>query len=316
MLGSLTGLTKVLLQLQETGNCPKGRMKTGTIITTASGFQYPLHYQIWGEENLETLVCFAGLTGNSGDFNYLGHSLAASGYRVASLDLPGRGKSAYFNNHNDYHFEQYIQDIKLFLTEIGCNEPQSCDWLGVSLGGLLGMRFSGIDDSPVRRLILSDIGPEVPQFDLDFIAKIIKIDPVYNTPAESIPFLKMALGTPYSRGALNDDQWSHFANVYLKQRADGKYIRNYDPDIVHMFEKEPLGNADLWAYWERTTQPTLSLRGALSTLFPIEIGEAMKSRKPNNKYTIKTIDDSGHVPSLYREDQINLIYTWLSTTDT
>lgn len=282
------------------------------ITTTASGFEYPLHYKIWGSDNLQTIVCLAGLTGNSGDFKYVGEYLAERGYRVVALDLAGRGESAYFNNYNDYNFEQYIKDIHIFLKEIGCDAPQSCDWLGVSLGGLLGFRFAGIKNSPVRRLMLSDIGPEVPQFDLDFIAKIIKIDPVYDNPAQAVPFMKMALGTPYSRGQLNDDQWLYFANVYLKQREDGKYIRNYDPDIVHLFEREPLGADGLWAYWELTHQPTLSLRGGLSTLFPTRIAEQMKQRKPNDFYTIKTIEDSGHVPSLYREDQIEILHQWLS----
>ncbi len=287
-------------------------MEMKRIITTASGFEYPLHYKIWGAENLQTVVCLAGLTGNSGDFKYVGEYLAARGYRVAALDLAGRGESAYFNNHHDYNFEQYIHDINLFLKDIGCDAPQSCDWLGVSLGGLLGFRFAGIENSPVRRLMLSDIGPEVPQFDLDFIAKVIKIDVVYDTVEQAVPFLKMALGTPYSRGQMNDDQWLHFANVYLKQRADGKYIRNYDPDIVHVFEKEPLGANGLWDYWEKVTQPTLSLRGGLSTLFPVTIAEQMKLRKPNDHYKITTIDDSGHVPSLFREDQIAVLHEWLA----
>lgn len=287
-------------------------MQIKHITTTASGFEYQLHYKIWGSENLQTVVCLAGLTGNSGDFKYVGEYLAARGYRVAALDLAGRGESANFNNYNDYNFEQYIHDINLFLKDIGCDAPASCDWLGVSLGGLLGFRFAGIENSPVRRLMLVDIGPEVPQFDLDFIAKVIKIDPVYDEVAQAVPFMKMALGTPYSRGQLSDEQWLYFANVYLKKRADGKYIRNYDPDIVHVFEKEPLGANGLWDYWEKTEQPTLSLRGGLSTLFPVKIADEMRRRKPNDKYTIQTLDDSGHVPSLYREDQIEVIYKWLS----
>lgn len=287
-------------------------MQIKHLTTTASGFEYSLHYKIWGAEHLPTIVCLAGLTGNSGDFKYVGEYFAARGYCVAALDLAGRGESDYFNNHNDYNFDQYIHDIHLFLKDIGCDAPASCDWLGVSLGGLLGYRFAGIENSPIRRLMLVDIGPEVPQFDLDFIAKVIKIDPVYDEPAQAVPFMKMALGTPYSRGQLNDDQWLYFANVYLKKRADGKYIRNYDPDIVHVFEKEPLGDAGLWPYWERITQPVLSLRGGLSTLFPVKIADQMKARKPNDHYTIETIADCGHVPSLYRDDQIEIIAEWLN----
>lgn len=286
-------------------------MKTGTFTTIASGFTYPLHYKIWGEDNLQTLVCVHGLTGNSQDFKFVGEHLATKGYRVAAIDMAGRGESAYYTNHNDYCFEQYISDLNCFIREIGCNEPSSCDWLGVSMGGLLGFRLSGIENSPIRKMILSDIGPEVPQFDLDFISKVIKLTPEYGHPSEAVPILKMSTGTPYSRGPLDEDQWLYLATAALKQNETGKFIRNFDPDIAHKFDTEPLGNEDLWTYWEKTHQPVLSLRGSLSTLFPVRVAEAMKEKKPNAKFTIQTIEGAGHVPSLFREDQIRMIADWL-----
>lgn len=289
-------------------------MKTGTFETRASGFSYPLHYKIWGDANLPTLVCVHGLTGNSKDFKFVGETLSQKGYRVAAIDMPGRGDSAYFDNHNDYCFDQYQTALENFLITIGCNEPGSCDWLGVSMGGLLGFRMAGRDNSPVRRLILSDIGPEVPQFDLDFISKVIKLTPEYAHPSEAVPILKMALGTPYSRGPLAEEHWHYMAEITLKQNKDGKYVRNFDPNIAHKFDTEPLGTEDLWTYWERTHQPTLALRGALSTLFPERVAEAMKLRKPNTHFHVETIAEAGHVPSLFRDEQISILYNWLSTT--
>lgn len=289
-------------------------MKTSTFTTTASGFEYPIHYKIWGEDNLQTLVCVHGLTGSSHDFKFIGEKLAPLGYRIAAIDMAGRGESAYYHNHNDYNFDQYLNDLTSFLKEIGCDEPASCDWLGVSMGGLLGFRIAGVENSPIRRLMLSDIGPEVPQFDLDFISKVLKLTPEYNNPADAIPILKMSIGTPYARGALDEDQWLYMATTALKQNDSGKYIRHFDPQIVHKFDTEPLGNEDLWSYWERTHQPTLALRGGLSTLFPLRVAEDMKSRKPNTHFTLETIADAGHVPSLFRDEQIQIIVDWLAAT--
>jgi pimeloyl-ACP methyl ester carboxylesterase len=288
--------------------------KNQTFETTASGTAYSVHYKIWGDENKNTLVCVHGLTGNSDDFKFVGESLSSHGYRVVAIDMAGRGLSSYYSNPDDYNFDQYIYDLNLLLKEIGCSSPSSCDWLGVSMGGLLGLRLSGIANSPIHRLILSDIGAEVPQFDLDFISKVIKLTPEYNNPADAIPILKMSTGTPYSRGPLDEDQWLYLASVALKQREDGKYIRNFDANIAFKFDTEPLGREDLWAYWERTTQPTLALRGELSTLFPLRIADAMKTRKPNDKYTMVTIAGAGHVPSLFRDNQIKIISDWLTST--
>ncbi|MEK7801646.1 MAG: alpha/beta hydrolase, partial [Pseudomonadota bacterium] len=226
-------------------------MKTGTFQThTTTGF-YPLHYKIWGDDNRETLVCSAGLLGNSDDFKFVGETLAGLGYRIVSLDMPGRGLSAYFKDSADYNYRQYISDLNNFLVLIGCSEPHSCDWFGVSMGGLLGIRLAGMENSPIRRLILSDVGPEVPQFDLDFILKVMSSTPEYKTPEDALPFFKMALGTPYSRGPMNDAQWLYMVNTALKKRADGMYIRNFDPALADMFAREPLGEIPLWPFWDK-----------------------------------------------------------------
>jgi len=77
-----------------------------------------------------------------------------------------------------------------------------------------------------------------------------------------------------------------------------------------------LGNQDLWGFWEKTYQPTLSLRGELSTLFPLRVLEQMILRKPNNKFKSETIIGAGHVPSLFTSDQIEIIEKWLMATST
>ncbi len=289
-------------------------MKTGTFETTASGVSYPLHYKIWGADNppSKTIACVHGLTRNSQEFKFVGEYLASLGYRVAALDIAGRGQSSYYANPDDYNFEQYLKDISLFLKEIGCDQPASCDWLGVSMGGLLGMCIAGgAEASPIRRLILVDVGPEVPQFDMAFLAKFIRLTPEYNSPAENVPFLKMTLGTPYSCGEMTEDQWLYMSTVNLRKNDSEKYIRNFDPNIAHTFDTS-MNAVDFWPFWERIYQPTLALRGELSTLFPVRVADDMKTRKPNDKLTLETIAGAGHVPSLFRDDQIKIIADWLA----
>lgn len=199
--------------------------------------------------------------------------------------MPGRGESAYFDNAEDYNFAQYLADIDRFLEQIGCMAPASCDWLGVSMGGLLGFYVAARKSSPIRNLILVDVGIEVPQEDLNFIAQYITVTNVYNQPEDLVPLLKMALGGPYSRGPMDEDQWLHFAKTYLRQTADGKYSRNMDDKIAVMFQKEPLGSINLENLWADIKQPTLALRGKLSTLFPMRIAEKMLQTKPVKKWT-------------------------------
>lgn len=291
-------------------------MQTHSLLThTPDGHPYYLHYKIWGEDNpkTRTLVCVHGLTGNSGDFKFLGEYLAReNNLRVVAIDMAGRNESADYKNPNDYCFRQYLNDLHLLLKEIDCSSPASVDWLGVSMGGLLGIRMSGEYNSPVRNLILIDIGPEAPHSDLEYIAQFITTEAAYLNPEQLVPLLKMALGSPYSRGPMNEEQWLHLAKTYLRKDTDGLYKRNMDAKIADMFRKEPLGEIPLWPVWEAVKQPALVVRGELSTIFPKHIAKEMEFSKTGEKMELHTWQDCGHVPSLYPDDQISIIGKWLT----
>ncbi|HOO52063.1 MAG TPA: alpha/beta hydrolase [Alphaproteobacteria bacterium] len=281
---------------------------------TPSGKAYTLHYKIWGANNPKdkTLICVHGLTGNSGDFRYIGEQLSTEeNMRVVAIDMAGRNDSDYFEDPLDYNFEQYLKDIDGLLKEIDCTAPASCDWLGVSMGGLIGFYVAGRENSPIRRLVLDDIGPEVPKEDLEYIAQFITTPAEYDRPEDLVPLLKMALGSPYSRGNMSEDQWLHFARTYTRKNNNGKFGRNMDAGIAVMFHQQPLGTLDLWEVWKQVSQPILAIRGGLSTLFPQYVADKMLKTKNGNRIDLVTMEDCGHVPSLYRRDQIDIIADWL-----
>lgn len=293
-------------------------MQTHTFQTyTPSGKAYTLHYKIWGENNPKdrTLVCVHGLTGNSGDFKFVGEQLSTEdNRRVVAIDMAGRNDSDYYDDPLDYNFDQYLKDINRLLMEIGCTAPASCDWLGVSMGGLIGFYVAGREDSPIRRLILDDVGPEVPKEDLEYIAQYITIPAEYDKPEDLVPLLKMALGSPYSRGNMSEEQWLHYAQTYTRKLDNGKYGRNMDAGIAVMFHQQPLGTLDLWEVWKNVTQPALAIRGGLSTLFPNYVADKMAATKQGAPLKLVTLDDCGHVPSLFPREQIDIIANWLHRT--
>jgi len=291
-------------------------MKTTFIDTkTKSGKNYKLHVKIWGEKNPRTLVCVHGLTGNSKDFKYVGERLSErEGYRVVAIDIAGRGESAYYDDPQDYSFDQYLTDLNALLSNTGCTAPASCDWLGVSMGGLLGMIICSQPNSPISKMIAVDIGPEVPQADLDFIGQYITYNGTYDSLEQVSALLKMALNSPYSRGNMTEDKWLHFAGVYYKKNAEGKYARNMDGNIAEVFKSKPFGHFDMWEHWKNTRQPVLSIRGGISTLFPEPTAQKMKETKTGAPMELVTIPDCGHVPSLYPDDQIGIIADWLRRT--
>lgn len=103
-----------------------------------AGF-HELHATEWGPRNSQrVVVCAHGYSGNGRDFDYLARDLAAQGARVICPDFAGRGRSAWLPSF-EYHFGRYLADIGSLLTHLEVGEV---DWVGTSMGGLLGMMLA------------------------------------------------------------------------------------------------------------------------------------------------------------------------------
>lgn len=268
-------------------------------------------YQTWGDPSGRPLVCVHGLTGSSADFKFVGEYFGSRGYYVVAIDMPGRGQSDFLKNPYDYNYNQYITDLKLFLAHLNFS---AVDWLGVSMGGLLGIRLAGEPNSPIQRMIMNDIGPDVPQIGLDLIKGYLSLSPVFSTLDDVIGAFKQSVNGPFYRGDLSEPLWKYYAETHVRQLPDGGYVRSFDPAIDKVFQTSPIGDDDLWQYWRQITQPVLTLRGELSLLFTEAIERQMQLSKSGQPLTSIRFANCGHVPSLYVEEQIKLLENWLSET--
>lgn len=266
-------------------------------------------YSDWGPADGRIIICVHGLTGNGRDFDYLAPALVQDGYRVICPDMPGRGRSDFCANPLDYTHAQYAQDILALYAHLGITADSRIDWLGVSMGGLIGMRVAALPGSPIKRMILNDIGPEVPQAALDFINAVVSQLYRFATMDEFEKRLRETRGLSW--GPVTDDQWKHMAKTSVRRLPDGILTYAYDPAIQQGFGKEPIGEVDLWTCWDSLDIPVLALRGANSLLFTQDIADKMMARSAN--MTFETIPDAGHVPSLMAPEQIDLIRRWLAS---
>lgn len=266
-------------------------------------------YLQWGQDNGPAIICGHGLTGNALDFKFVGEYFAKLGYRILAIDMPGRGQSDWTDAEN-YNFARYVSDLNNFLAH---EKIDHCVWLGVSMGGLLGIRMAAVENSRIEKLILVDVGPEVPQDQLDFISGYLSLAPIFETIEGVIGAMKQSIGTPFYRGPMKEDEWKFFAESSMKKLPDGRYTRSFDPGIAQEFKNQPLGHTDMWQEWENIKQPVLAIRGELSLLFPARIAEDMNRRKQGAAMAFETIADAGHVPSLYPDEQIDIIRNWLQS---
>lgn len=273
--------------------------------TNSRGF-HTLVYSDWGDETARPIICVHGLTGNGRDFDIIAPELVKDGYRVIAVDLPGRGRSDFLPNPLDYNYEQYWADLTGILKALTLNDV---DWLGVSLGGLLGIKLAAMPHSPIRRLILNDVGPVVPRPALDFIHSVIS----QTYRFDSIPDLekRMRETRGLTWGPMTDTHWKKMAEDNARALPDGGITYSYDPGIAEVFKKFPIGEEDLWRCWDKIACPVKLIHGKMSVVLTRDIVKEMKTRGPGPNMAYTVFNDCGHVPSLMAHSQIKTIRNWL-----
>jgi pimeloyl-ACP methyl ester carboxylesterase len=252
-----------------------------------------------------TLMAVHGLTRNGRDFDAIARNLA-SDFRVVCPDVVGRGHSAWLPQGALYSYPQYLADCGALIARLGVDRV---DWLGTSMGGLMGMMLAAVPGSPIRRLILNDVAPFIPKAALERIATYAGDAPRFATTAELELYMRKVYAT---FGRLTDENWAHLARYNTRALPDGGFTLAYDPAIGDAFKAAPIVDVDLWPLWDGIQCPVLILRGRESDLVSAETAAEMVRRKP--AATLVTFDDCGHAPALMADEQILAIRHWLQTT--
>ena len=269
---------------------------------TTQGF-HRVAYTEWGERNAEpVVVCVHGLSRNGRDFDYLAAALQAE-RRVVCPDIVGRGRSDWLADKQLYSFVTYCADLTALLARL---DSQAFDWVGTSMGGLIGMILAAQPNSPIRRLVLNDAGPFIPKAAPQRLLGYVGLDPSFQNVADAEQYLRKVLA-PF--GALTDGQWSHLARYSVRQSTPGHYRMAYDPEIVAPMKSAPLQDWDLWPVWDQIRCPVLVLRGADSdVLLP---GTAAEMRRRGPRAEVVEFAGVGHAPALMAPEQIEAIRRWL-----
>lgn len=256
----------------------------------------------WQGAGARTTVCVHGLTRNGRDFDYLAGALVEGGRRVLAPDMVGRGQSDWLADAAHYHPGQYVQDM---VGVFGLAEGQDVDWVGTSMGGLIGMLIAAQNDSPIQRLVLNDVGPFVPQSALEDIVAGLGERLHDDRAGLADEFRQASVGW----GELPEPVWEHMVEHGTRRTADGKWARAYDPGLAVPYASNPPADVDLWPVWQAISCPILVMRGQHSPILPADVAARMAER-PNT--ALIDVPDCAHAPSLMVDDQITQVVDWLN----
>lgn len=281
---------------------PKSTRKGYIQSISKKGF-HKVAYRDWGSvKSDETVFCLHGLTRNSHDFDQLAKTLSEK-RRVVCPDTVGRGKSDWLDIPSQYQLAQYNVDLTVLANKIGCTE---FDIIGTSLGGLMGIVMAGMKNSPVRRLIINDIAPEVPFEALRRLTAYLGQKMHFDDLDAVEAFLRDSL-SPF--GPMTDDDWARMA-ISSSHEKDGGFNLSYDPAISKNYKKFwQLIYFNLWKYWNNIECPVLILRGMDSDFLSEPLLKRMKKRLPHAD--VIEFEGVGHTPTLNAPIQIDPILEWI-----
>ncbi|HEX7640620.1 MAG TPA: alpha/beta hydrolase [Burkholderiaceae bacterium] len=265
-----------------------------------AGLHY-MAYREWGDpHNPKVLVCVHGLTRVSNDFDALARNLCDT-YRVVCPDVVGRGRSDWLKDPRFYTVPQYVSDMVTLVARLNA---ETLDWFGTSMGGLIGMGLASLPDTPVRKLLLNDVGPVLNP------AAIARIGDYLGRPVRFASFdeaMQYIIAISITFGPHSDAEWRKLAEDVLRQDKDGQWILHYDAGLAVPFKAVTPENAErdaavLQATYDAIRCETLVVRGAQSDLLSPEVAQAMTQRGP--KARLVEVPGVGHAPTFLHEDQI------------
>lgn len=249
-----------------------------------------------------TVVCVHGLTRNAHDFDVLAGALAARDCRVLAIDVAGRGASGWLPDPAQYDLPFYAAQIARLLDILGV---AAVDWVGTSMGGLIGIVLAAGERPPMLRLVINDIGPAVPQAALEQIRSYLGLDLIFADMVELEAHLRLIHA---GFGQLTDAQWRHLAVHSSRKTPEGLRL-HYDPSIRAPFMAVAAQDIDMWELWDRVRCPTFVLHGADSPLLTPAILQEMGRRGPPLQAV--TLPGVGHAPALMADEQVAIIAGWL-----
>jgi pimeloyl-ACP methyl ester carboxylesterase len=289
-----------------------GEPKFRSVQCSSPAGLHRMAYKEWGDPaNPRVLVCVHGVTRVADDFDALARALSGR-YRVVCPDVAGRGRSERLRDPGLYTVPQYVADMVTLIARVTANdEAGTVHWVGTSMGGLIGMVLASLEGSPIRRLVLNDIGPVLDPAAMARIGEYIGQDMRFPSFEEGARFVREVSS---SFGPHSDEEWRKLASDVLVQEPNGEWVRHYDIKLAGPFaaitpQQAEQDQAALWAAFDAIACPTLLIRGELSDLLSRETAEEMTRRGP--KPQLAEIAGVGHAPTLMHARQIAIVRDFL-----
>ena len=283
-------------------------------------------YWQWGNpKSAHVVVCVHGLSRQGRDFDVLASALCEraarqpGSIRVVCPDVVGRGESDWLTDPMGYQVPAYAADMLVLLAKLHAQSPiTTLDWVGTSMGGLIGMVVCGQPGLPlpvpVRKLVLNDVGPTIQWEAIVRIGTYLGRSGKFASVHEAADAM-WAISSGF--GPHTPAQWLALSTPMLRpvSGVSSSPLRlHYDPALAVPFKQATeastlQGETMLWQLYDNITAQTLLLRGQDSDLLTVSTAQAMTGRGPRAR--LVEFPGVGHAPTLVATDQVAAVCSFL-----
>lgn len=261
------------------------------------------------------IVCVHGLSRQGRDFDVLARRLSEHA-RVICPDVVGRGRSDWLADAQGYQIPLYTADMLALLAQVNQDGAiGTLDWVGTSMGGLIGLAVCGQPGVPlpvpVRRLVLNDVGPAIEWQALQRIGSYLGRPAHFESQQQAADAMWLI---SQSFGPHTPEQWLALSQAMVRPAPQGGWYLHYDPAIAAPFRAvnegaARAGEALLWQLYDQIQSEVLLLRGAQSDLLSAATAHAMGQRGPRAR--LVEFPGVGHAPTLVARDQVAVVEQFL-----
>lgn len=294
-------------------------------------------YWQWGDaRSASVVVCVHGLTRQGRDFDALAQAIVARAggdVRVVCPDVVGRGRSDWLRDPAFYQVPVYAADMVALIAQLhGERAIDTLDYVGTSMGGLIGFVLAGHRElplaRPIRRFVANDVGPTIEPAAVQRIGAYVGKSGQYasvqaaadamwalsttfgpHTPAQWLALSQHMVVPSSQRSADGSAKVEHGA-----RNGEGAWLLHYDPAIGVALraitpEAAAQGGAIMWSLYDAIEARTLVTRGAVSDLLSRATALAMTQRGPHA--TLVEFEGVGHAPTFVDPAQIAAVTDFL-----
>ena len=225
-----------------------------------------LHYADWGNEDAPPLILIHGGRDHCRSWDAIAQALQPH-FHVLAPDLRGHGDSDWTKG-GSYALTEYVYDLTRLVESVAAREVTI---IGHSMGGMVGLIFSGSFPDKVSTLVVLDgvtVLPDTKRLPAhERIAKWVgQLDNLHaRAPRRYRTIDEAAAQMRIHNKRLSRELALHLATHGVRQNGDGTYSWKFDP-YQRAMAPQRLWPEDHVALWSRITCPTLLLHAGESFL--------------------------------------------------